>query len=136
MGSKKNSGSKNSEKKRGSTMSEQSSWVNFTVLDIGAGYKVKRVEVFPRKQLSYQKHQFHTEQWVIVQGTAKVTMNNRVYSLRTGETVTVGAGQTSIVENPDPSELLIFIKIRCGSWLDEDDHIRFSGDYKLPMANL
>ena len=46
-------------------------WGSFTVLDEGAGYKVKRIEVLPRKRLSYQKHARRAEHWMVVAGTGR-----------------------------------------------------------------
>jgi len=96
------------------TMFEQNSWVNFTVLDIGAGYKVKRIEVLPLKHLSFQNNKFYAEHWTVVQGTAKVTRNNRVFSVKSGETIIFGADERHHVENPDNSEILVFINVQCG----------------------
>lgn len=107
---------------------EQNSWINFTILDIGAGYKVKRFEVLPLKQLSFQKNKFHAQHWTIVQGTAKVTINDQIFSVRAGETIDVDAGKTHCVENPDNSEILVFINVQCGFYIGKDDIIRFSDD--------
>lgn len=125
---------KTNESGDGSAMFEQNSWVNFTVLDIGAGYKVRRVEILPHKQLIYQQHPFHTEQWVIVQGTAKITINNRILSLKSGEAVKVGIGETPCVENSDNSEILIFIKVQCGLWFDKEDYVRYSDGFDKAEA--
>ncbi len=55
---------------------DQRPWGNFTVLDEGDEFKVKRIEVLPNKRLSYQKHARRTEHWFVVRGTAKVTLNH------------------------------------------------------------
>src|SRR5215475_14025846 len=60
-------------------------WGNFTVLDEGEGYKVKRIEVLPGKRLSYQKHARRAEHWFITQGGAKVTLDDREIILKAGE---------------------------------------------------
>ena len=52
-------------------------WGTFTVLDEAEGFKVKRIEVLPGKRLSYQKHAQRAEHWVVVNGTAKVTLDDR-----------------------------------------------------------
>ncbi len=52
-------------------------WGTFTVLDEGDGFKVKRIEVLPGKRLSYQKHAQRAEHWVVVQGTARVTLDDK-----------------------------------------------------------
>ncbi len=107
-------------------MFEQNSWVNFTVLDIGAGYKVKRFEILPLKQLSFPKNRFHAQHWTVVQGTAKVTVNDQTFSIKAGETIDVGIGEIHCVENPDNSEILVFINVQCGFYMAEDDFIHFS----------
>ena len=119
----------NSNENASSMMFEQNSWVNFTVLDIGAGYKVKRVEVLPRRQLSFQSNKFYAEHWTVVQGTARVTINDRTFSVRAGETIDFGVGEIHYVENPDNSELLVFIDVQCGFSVLEEEFIRFSEGY-------
>lgn len=107
-------------------MFEQNSWINFTVLDLGAGYKVKRIEVLPLKHLSFKKNKFYKEYWTVVQGTAKITVNDRTFSAIAGRTIEIGIGDLHRVENPDNSEILVFINVQCGICLTEDDFIRFS----------
>ncbi len=52
-------------------------WGNYTILDEGAGFKVKRIEVKPGKRLSYQKHARRAEHWYVVTGQARVTLDGR-----------------------------------------------------------
>jgi len=118
--------SRNSNENANSVMFEQNSWINFTVLDIGAGYKVKRIEVLPYRRLSFQNNKFYAEHWTVVQGTAKVTINNQTLSVRTGETINFGVGEMHYVENPDSSEILVFINVQCGFSVLEDEFIRLS----------
>lgn len=103
-------------------------WGSFTVLDEGKDYKVKRIEVLPGKRLSYQKHSRRAEHWVVVQGTAKVTLNDREIIVPPGETVDVPVGAAHRVENPG-KELLIFIEVQCGAYLGEDDIVRLQDDF-------
>lgn len=118
--------SRNINENANSMLFEQNSWVNFTVLDIGVGYKVKRIEVLPRKQLSFQNNKFCAEHWTIVQGTAKVTLNNRTFAVKVGETIDFGVGEIHCVENPDNSEILVFINVQCGFNFMEEDFVRLS----------
>jgi mannose-6-phosphate isomerase len=104
-------------------------WGNYTVLDEGEGFKVKRIEVLPAKRLSYQKHLHRAEHWFIVQGKAKVTLNDEIFELENGMTVDIAVGDKHRVENPDSNEKLIFIEIQRGSYLGEDDIIRFEDDF-------
>jgi mannose-6-phosphate isomerase-like protein (cupin superfamily) len=115
--------SKGSNENANSMMFKQNDWINFTVLDIGAGYKVKRFEVLPLKQLSFQSNRFYAEHWTVVQGTAKVTIKNRTFSVKTGETINFGVGEIHNVENPDNSEILVFINVQCGFAVMEEEFI-------------
>ncbi|HEX8264378.1 MAG TPA: phosphomannose isomerase type II C-terminal cupin domain [Pyrinomonadaceae bacterium] len=104
-------------------------WGNFTVLDEGAGYKVKRIEVLPGKRLSYQKHRHRNEHWFIVAGTAKVTLNDETIFVETDKTIDIKIGDAHRVENPSETEDLIFIEIQRGDYLGEDDIIRLEDDF-------
>jgi mannose-6-phosphate isomerase len=104
-------------------------WGSYTVLDEGAGFKVKRIEVLPEKRLSYQKHKHRAEHWLVVQGTAKVTLNDEFIELGIGDDIDIAIGDKHRVENPDASETLIFIEIQRGDYLGEDDIIRFEDDF-------
>ncbi len=103
-------------------------WGTFTVLDEGNNYKVKRIEVLPGKRLSYQKHAQRAEHWVIVQGTAKVTLNDREIIIDTGQAIDIGVGAAHRVENPN-QETLIFIEVQRGPYLGEDDIVRLQDDF-------
>ena len=67
-------------------------WGTFTVLDEADGFKVKRIEVLPGKRLSYQKHARRAEHWVVVQGTAKVTLDERHRSEPASEAIDIAIG--------------------------------------------
>src|SRR5688572_31060850 len=102
-------------------------WGSFTILDEGDGFKVKRIEVLPGKRLSYQKHSKRLEHWVVVQGTAKVTLDDRELIIATGEALDIAVGAAHRVENSS-EELLIFIEVQRGSYLGEDDIVRLQDD--------
>ena len=104
-------------------------WGSFTVLDEGAGYKVKRIEVLPGKRLSYQKHRHRNEHWYVVAGTAKVTLNDETIFVETDKTIDIKIGDAHRVENPSETEDLIFIEIQRGDYLGEDDIIRLEDDF-------
>ena len=103
-------------------------WGTFTVLDEGENYKVKRIEVLPRKRLSYQKHARRAEHWMVVAGQAKVTLDDQEIILGVGETVDIPVGAAHRVENPQ-DEALVFIEIQRGSYLGEDDIVRLQDDF-------
>jgi mannose-6-phosphate isomerase len=103
-------------------------WGTFTVLDEGENFKVKRIEVLPGKRLSYQKHSQRAEHWAVVQGTAKVTLDDRETEVKTGEAIDIAIGSAHRVENPG-DELLIFIEVQRGNYLGEDDIVRLQDDF-------
>ena len=111
-----------------SPKTERRPWGTFTVLDEGVNYKVKRIEVLPGKRLSYQKHAQRAEHWVVVQGTAKVTLDDREIILTVGEAIDIAVGSAHRVENPG-DDLLIFIEVQRGNYLGEDDIVRLQDDF-------
>lgn len=109
--------------------SERRPWGGFTVLDEGDSYKVKRIDVYPQKRLSYQQHARRSEHWFVVRGTAKVTLNGTDYLVKTGESIDIPVGAAHRVENPDDRDLLVFIETQTGDYFGEDDIIRFDDDF-------
>jgi mannose-6-phosphate isomerase len=107
---------------------DQRPWGTFTVLDEGEDFKVKRIEVLPGKRLSYQKHAQRAEHWVVVQGSAKVTLDGRDILVAPGEAIDIAIGMAHRVENPG-SEVLVFIEVQRGSYLGEDDIVRLQDDF-------
>ena len=107
---------------------EKRPWGSYTVLDEGHHYKVKRLDVLPGERMSYQKHTQRAEHWMVVQGTAMVTLEGQESLVKTGETVTVPLGTAHRIANPGP-EPLILIEIQRGNYLGEDDIIRLQDDY-------
>jgi mannose-6-phosphate isomerase len=103
-------------------------WGTFTVLDEGDGFKVKRIEVLPGRRLSYQKHAQRAEHWVVVQGTAKIILDERELLVTPGQAVDIAIGMAHRVENPG-NEPLIFIEVQRGDYLGEDDIVRLHDDF-------
>ena len=108
---------------------DQRPWGNYTVLDEGERFKVKRIEVLPEKRLSYQRHSRRSEHWFVVCGTAKVTLNGKEFLVKKGEDINVPVGTAHRVENPDAEELLIFIETQTGDYFGEDDIERYEDDF-------
>jgi mannose-6-phosphate isomerase len=107
---------------------DQRPWGTFTVLDEADGFKVKRIEVLPGKRLSYQKHAQRAEHWVVVQGTARVTLDDREVIVAAGEAIDIAIGAAHRVANPGP-ETLVFIEVQRGGYLGEDDIVRLQDDF-------
>jgi len=104
-------------------------WGNFTVLDEGQDYKVKRIEVYPGKRLSYQRHARRAEHWYVVRGIAKVTLNGVEILVKKGEAVDIAAGDAHRVENPSDSGRLVFVEVQTGDYFGEDDIERLEDDF-------
>ena len=103
-------------------------WGNFDSVDEGERYKVKRITVNPAAKLSLQKHQHRAEHWVVVSGTAKVYRNDEEFILAENESIFIPLGHTHSLENPGDTPLEI-IEVQSGSYLGEDDIIRFEDKY-------
>jgi mannose-6-phosphate isomerase len=103
-------------------------WGNYTVLDSGEGFKVKRIEVLPGKRLSYQSHQRRSEHWHVVAGTANVTLDGEEITVAAGAAIDIPVTAKHRVENP-ADEKLIFIEIQTGDYFGEDDIERFDDDF-------
>ena len=103
-------------------------WGSYTVLEETSSFKVKRIEVLPGKRLSYQKHSQRAEHWFVVEGTAKVTLDGKEITVRTGESIDIPIGVAHRVENPGDEDL-IFIEVQRGTYLGEDDIVRLQDDY-------
>jgi mannose-1-phosphate guanylyltransferase/mannose-6-phosphate isomerase len=103
-------------------------WGSYTVLEEGAGYKVKRVTVNPGGRLSLQLHHKRSEHWVVIAGTARVTRGEEVLDLRVGESTAIPVETPHRLENLC-AETLHIIEVQNGPYLGEDDIVRFQDDY-------
>ena len=103
-------------------------WGTYEVLEEAPTFKVKRIEVFPGKRLSYQKHAQRAEHWMVVQGTAKVTLNDEDITVPAGKAIDIAVGAAHRVENPG-DETLVFIEVQRGVYLGEDDIVRLQDDF-------
>ena len=103
-------------------------WGHFTSLAMGASYQVKRISILPGKRLSLQSHRYRSEHWVVVEGEATVTIDEKVHRLQAGETVYIPVGAKHRLENHG-EKLLEVIEVQKGSYLGENDIIRYQNDY-------
>lgn len=92
------------------------------------GYKIKRIGVHPGQQISLQKHQQRAEHWVVVQGTARVTLDDRQFDLQPGQACDIALGQVHRLANLTGAPLEI-VEVQFGSYLGEDDIVRLQDDY-------
>ncbi|MDD5745688.1 MAG: mannose-1-phosphate guanylyltransferase/mannose-6-phosphate isomerase [Candidatus Omnitrophica bacterium] len=103
-------------------------WGNYTVLEEGPGYKIKRVVVKPKQQLSLQKHIFRSEHWVVVSGKARIISGPNSILLKANESLFIPKGHTHRISNPYRQEVVI-IEVQTGSLISEDDIVRFEDIY-------
>ena len=103
-------------------------WGNFDSVDEGERYKVKRISVKPGARLSKQMHHHRAEHWVVVRGRARVFRDDEIFDLEENESVFIPLGATHYLENPGDDPLDI-IEVQSGSYLGEDDIVRFEDLY-------
>jgi mannose-1-phosphate guanylyltransferase len=103
-------------------------WGSFDSVDEGPRYKVKRISVKPGARLSRQMHHKRAEHWVVVRGTARVFRDEEIFDLHENESVFIPLGATHYLENPTEDPLDI-IEVQSGSYLGEDDIVRFDDIY-------
>jgi mannose-1-phosphate guanylyltransferase len=103
-------------------------WGKYDSIDAGDRYQVKRITVKPGEGLSVQMHHHRAEHWVVVAGTAKVTIDEDVKLLGENESIYIPLGARHCLENPGKIPLDL-IEVRSGSYLEEDDIVRFEDRY-------
>ncbi|MBI1181741.1 MAG: mannose-1-phosphate guanylyltransferase/mannose-6-phosphate isomerase [Alphaproteobacteria bacterium] len=103
-------------------------WGWFETMDLGTGFKVKRIAVKPGHRLSLQSHRHRAEHWVVVTGSAEVTRGDEVLRLEANQSTYIPAGTTHRLGNPGDGDLHI-IEVQSGAYLGEDDIIRFDDIY-------
>ncbi|MGC3819019.1 MULTISPECIES: mannose-1-phosphate guanylyltransferase/mannose-6-phosphate isomerase [unclassified Acinetobacter] len=103
-------------------------WGRYDCIDTGERYQVKRITVKPKSKLSLQLHHHRAEHWIVVKGTAKVTKGDEQYFISENESTFIPLGTVHSLENPG-SIALELIEIQSGSYLGEDDIIRFKDEY-------
>jgi len=103
-------------------------WGWYDSVDEGEHFKVKRVQVNPGASLSLQMHRHRSEHWIVVKGIAEIINGDKVLELKENESTYIPAGQTHRLSNPVKHPLEI-IEVQTGSYLGEDDIVRFEDAY-------
>ena len=103
-------------------------WGNYETLELGDGFQVKRIVVAPGGRLSLQMHHHRAEHWVVVQGTAIVTVGEKFSTLKENEKTFIPLGEKHRLENQSKAPLTL-IEVQCGDYLGEDDIVRFEDVY-------
>jgi mannose-1-phosphate guanylyltransferase/mannose-6-phosphate isomerase len=104
-------------------------WGSYQSVDNGDRHQVKRIIVKPGSRLSLQKHHHRAEHWIVVRGTARVTIDETAKIVHENESVYIPMGAVHRLENPGKI-LLELIEVQTGSYLGEDDIIRIEDDYR------
>jgi len=104
-------------------------WGTYTVLEESTNYKIKRIVVKPGKRLSLQKHFHRSEHWIVVSGTAIVTIGEEETLVRANESTYIPMGEAHRLSNPGKIDVVL-IEAQVGSYLGEDDIVRLQDDFK------
>nr|WP_281169627.1 cupin domain-containing protein [Kushneria aurantia] len=103
-------------------------WGKYESIDSGGRYQVKRITVKPGEKLSVQMHHHRAEHWVVVSGTASVTIDGVVQMLTEDQSIYIPVGGVHALENPGKIPLEL-IEVQSGAYLGEDDIVRFEDRY-------
>ncbi len=103
-------------------------WGWYDSIDEGGRFKVKRIQVKPKASLSLQKHHHRAEHWIVVTGTAEITNGDKVLTLSENQSTYIPLGEVHRLANPGSIPLEI-IEVQSGSYLGEDDIVRFEDSY-------
>jgi len=104
-------------------------WGSYTILEEDEGYKIKRIVVQEGKRLSLQKHYHRNEHWIVLSGSATVTVNEKVFVVNPNESTYIKAGDVHRLENQGKLPLVI-IEVQVGEYTGEDDIVRLEDDYQ------
>jgi mannose-1-phosphate guanylyltransferase len=104
-------------------------WGTYTILEDTPGYKIKRIVVKPGKRLSLQKHFHRSEHWIVVSGTATVTVGDKVEIVRPNESIYIKMGEVHRLENQGKINVVL-IEAQVGEYTGEDDIVRIEDDFK------
>ncbi|MFH0790741.1 MAG: mannose-1-phosphate guanylyltransferase/mannose-6-phosphate isomerase [Candidatus Omnitrophota bacterium] len=108
---------------------EKRPWGRYTVLQSGMGFKIKLIEIEPRKRLSLQRHKNRAEHWIVVSGCALITNSDKVTRVYSNQSIYIPKGTKHRLENPANLPLQI-VEVQTGNYLEEDDIERFDDDFK------
>ena len=103
-------------------------WGWYDSIDMGDRFQVKRIAVKPGASLSLQKHHHRAEHWIVVKGTAEVTRGQETYLLTENQSTYIPIGEVHRLHNPGKTDLEM-IEVQSGSYLGEDDIVRFEDNY-------
>lgn len=103
-------------------------WGTYTVLEEGENFKIKRITVKPKSSLSLQMHHHRSEHWVVIHGEANIVNGDKTLTIKHNESTFIPAGNKHRLANQTDDELVI-IEVQTGSYVGEDDIVRFEDVY-------
>ncbi len=103
-------------------------WGSYDLIDRGERYQVKRISVKPGARLSLQVHNHRAEHWVVVKGTARITIGDEIKLVSENQSVYIPVGVRHCLENPGAATIEL-VEIQSGNYLGEDDIVRFDDKY-------
>jgi mannose-1-phosphate guanylyltransferase/mannose-6-phosphate isomerase len=109
-------------------------WGSYDSIDNGQRFQVKRLTIKPGAQLSLQLHHHRAEHWIVVSGTARITLGEKEFLLQENQSTYIPIGEKHRIENPGMVPLHI-IEVQSGSYLGEDDIVRFEDRYGREGTN-
>jgi len=109
-------------------------WGSYDSIDFGDRFQVKRLSVKPGGVLSLQMHHHRAEHWIVVEGTARITCDDKTFLLSENQSTYIPVGSTHRIENPGKVFLHI-VEVQSGSYLGEDDIVRFEDNYGRQGTN-
>ncbi len=104
-------------------------WGSYQAIDSGPRFQVKRIVVKQGGRLSLQMHHHRAEHWIVVRGTARVTIGDETKTVHENESIYIPIGAKHRLENPGKIDLEL-IEVQTGSYLGEDDIVRLEDDYR------
>lgn len=114
--------------------SEHRPWGYFESVAFGNRFQVKRIVVHPGATLSLQSHFHRSEHWIVVHGTARVTVDETVQLLTENQSIYIPLGSVHRLENPGKVPMVL-IEVQTGSYLGEDDIVRYEDSYSRQCSN-
>ena len=114
--------------KNGKKLLDKRPWGSFEIIDFGSNYQVKKIIVLPGKRLSLQSHKHRKEHWIVVKGKAEVEIDDELFCLSEGQYIDIPLHSKHRLSNSDKIDLII-TEIQFGSYLGEDDIVRYEDDF-------
>lgn len=109
-------------------MTKHRPWGTYEILSKGPQFQIKKITVNPGQQTSLQSHDKRSEHWIVLEGTATVTLGTQEQILEANETVFISVGQKHRLSNRHDTPLTL-IEVQTGTYFGEDDIIRYEDDY-------